>query len=121
MFGVIRKIRQFNLPLECQLDLFDKIVVPVLLHGCDKIVVPVLLHGCEMLGFGSLDIIERIHLKFLKGTHDVCFALQSGKEPLLLFTYLITLGKDVTFQLITKSKTNRSLIMSYLSVKRIEN
>ena len=35
MYGVIRKIRQFNLPLECQLDLFDKIVVPVLLYGCE--------------------------------------------------------------------------------------
>ena len=54
MYGVIRKIRQFNLPLECQLDLFDKIVVPVLLYGC------------EIWGFESLDIIERIHLKFLK-------------------------------------------------------
>ena len=30
MYGVIRKIR-----LECQLDLFDKIVVPLLLYGCE--------------------------------------------------------------------------------------
>ena len=27
IYGVIRKIRQFNLTLECQLDLFDKIVI----------------------------------------------------------------------------------------------
>ena len=32
-----------------------------------------------------------------KGTLDICFALKSWKEYLLLFTYLITLGKDVTF------------------------
>lgn len=31
MYGVIRKIRQFNLPL----DLFDKVVMPVLLYGCE--------------------------------------------------------------------------------------
>ena len=49
----------------------------------------------------------------------VCFALKSWKEYLLLFTYLITLGKAVTFPLITKFKTNKYL--SYLSVNRIPN
>ena len=49
----------------------------------------------------------------------VCFALKSWREYLLLFTYLITLGKDVTLPLITKFKTNRSL--SNLFVNRIPN
>ena len=49
----------------------------------------------------------------------VCFALKSWKEYLLLFKYLITLGKDVTFPLITKFKTNRPL--SNLFVNRIPN
>ena len=49
----------------------------------------------------------------------VCFALKSWKEYLLLFTYLITLGKDVTFPLITKFKTNS--LLSYLFVNRIPN
>ena len=49
----------------------------------------------------------------------VCFALKSWKEYLLLFTYLSTLGKDVTFPLITKFKTNRPL--SYVFVNRIPN
>ena len=49
----------------------------------------------------------------------VCFALKSWKEYLLLFTYLITLGKDVTLPLITKFKTNRPL--SNLFVNRIPN
>ena len=48
-----------------------------------------------------------------------CFALKSWKEYLLLFTYLITLGKDATFPLLTKFKTNKYL--SYLSVNRIPN
>lgn len=29
------KIKPFNLPVTCQLELFDKIVVPVLLYGCE--------------------------------------------------------------------------------------
>lgn len=35
MYGVIRKIRNFNLPVNCQFDLFDKVVLPVLLYGCE--------------------------------------------------------------------------------------
>jgi hypothetical protein len=54
MYGVIRKIRQFNLPIEQQFDLFDKVVKPVLLYGC------------KIWGYENLDIIERVHLKFLK-------------------------------------------------------
>ena len=56
---------------------------------------------------------------FIKVALGVCFALKSWKEYLLLCTYLITLGKDVTFPLITKFKTNRPL--SYLFVNRIPN
>ena len=51
------------------------------------------------------------------GAYGVCFALKSWKEPLILFIYLITLGKDVTFPLFTKFKTSRFL--SYLSLNRI--
>lgn len=54
MYGVIRKIRHFNLPFDCQLDLFEKVVMPVLLYGC------------EVWGYKNIEIIERIHLKFLK-------------------------------------------------------
>ena len=55
----------------------------------------------------------------IKVALGVCFALKSWKEYLLLFTYLITLGKDVALPLITKFKTNRPL--SYLFVNRIPN
>ena len=55
----------------------------------------------------------------IKVALGVCFALKSWKEYLLLFTYLITLGKDVTFPLITKFKTN--MYQSYLSVNRMPN
>ena len=54
MYAVLKKGRCLNLSITDQLHLFDKIVVPVLLYGC------------EIWGFGNLDIIERIHLKFCK-------------------------------------------------------
>ena len=57
--------------------------------------------------------------QLLKVALGVCFALKSWKEYLLLFTYLNAMGKDVTFPLIAKFKTNRPL--SYLFVNRIPN
>ena len=57
--------------------------------------------------------------EMVKVALGVCFALKSWKEYLLLFTYLISLGKDVTLLLITKFKTNRPL--SNLLVNRIPN
>ena len=60
-----------------------------------------------------------IEYETLKVALGVCFALKSWKEYLLLFTYLITLGKDVTLLLNTKFKTNRPL--SNLFVNRIPN
>ena len=59
-----------------------------------------------------LNIIVKVAL-------GVCFALKSWEEYLLLFTYLITLGKVVTFPLITTFKTNRP--PNYLFVNRIPN
>lgn len=87
MYGVIRKIRQFNLPVTCQLELFDKMVVPVLLYGC------------EVWGFEKLDSIERVHLKFLK--HILCLKSstpnymvygETGRFPLsvIVFTRMVS-------------------------------
>ena len=76
MYGVIRKIRQFNLPLECQLDLFGKIVVPILLYGF------------EIWGFESLDILERTYLKYLK----YIFNLKSNTPTFMVY------GKRVVFR-----------------------
>jgi hypothetical protein len=35
MYEVLRKGRILNLSIKCQLDLFDKIVKPILLYGCE--------------------------------------------------------------------------------------
>jgi hypothetical protein len=49
MYGVLNKIRQFNLPIKSQFDLFDRIVVPILTYGC------------EIWCYENLEMIERIH------------------------------------------------------------
>ena len=38
--------------MSCQLELFDKVVKPILLHGC------------ELWRLSNCDIIERLHLKY---------------------------------------------------------
>ena len=35
MHSVIKKARKENLPIDLQFDLFDKIVIPVILYGCE--------------------------------------------------------------------------------------
>ena len=54
MFSLLRKIKCLNLPFDVQIDLFNKIVKPVLLYGS------------EIWGFGNLDILERVQLRFYK-------------------------------------------------------
>lgn len=54
LFSLMRKTRVLNLPIEMQVDLFNKTIKPILLYGC------------ELWGFGNLDTIERVQLKFLK-------------------------------------------------------
>ena len=50
----MNKIRRYNLPTDMQLDLFDKIIIPIILYGC------------EAWGFSNLKILETLHLKYCK-------------------------------------------------------
>ena len=54
MYNVIKKGRTHNLSISCQLDLFDKLVKPILLYGC------------EIWGFENNEILEKVQLKFCK-------------------------------------------------------
>lgn len=77
MYGIIKKGRFHNLSIECQLQLFDKIVQPILLYGC------------EIWGAGDNRIVERVHLKFCKlllhlksSTPDYMVYGELGRYPL---------------------------------------
>ena len=77
MYDIIKKGRLHNLNIETQLDLFDKIVVPILLYGC------------EIWGTGDNSVIERVHLKFCKlllnvkkSTPDFMIYGELGRYPL---------------------------------------
>ena len=54
LFALLRKINSLSLPFDIQIDLFDKTIKPILLYGC------------EVWGYGNIDIIERVQLKFFK-------------------------------------------------------
>ena len=48
------RIRNLNLPLDCQLLLFDQTILPILTYGS------------EIWGFSKIDIIEKVHTDFFK-------------------------------------------------------
>jgi hypothetical protein len=104
MYEVMKKGRKHNLSINCQFDLFDKLVKPILLYGC------------EIWGFGNNDILEKVHLKFckiilqLKATTPNCMIYgQLGRYPLdidiklrnILFWAKLITGKDIKLSIIS--------------------
>ena len=79
MYSILKKGRENNLSIECQFELFDRAVLPVILYGS------------EIWGFEKLDILERIHLKFCKlllhlkqSTPDCIIYTELGRYPIAL-------------------------------------
>ena len=54
MFEVLKKGRKLHLDIDTQIKLFDSTVLPILLYGS------------EAWGYSNVDIIEKLHLRFLK-------------------------------------------------------
>ena len=54
MFALLRRNGQLNLLLDIQLELFDSLVLLILTYGC------------EVWGFENINLIEKLHLKYLK-------------------------------------------------------
>ena len=77
MFSLLRKCRPLNLPLDIQLELFEKCVHPILLYGCE-------IWTCE-----KMDVISKPQLRFLKlilgvkVTTPTCMVLEEvGRYPI---------------------------------------
>ena len=54
MYALLDKARRFVLPIDVTLQLFDAMVVPILLYGS------------EIWGFQHVEMVEKLHLKFKK-------------------------------------------------------
>ena len=54
MYSLLCKCRTLDLPVNVAVDLFDKLVSPVMLYSC------------EVWGFEKTERLEKLHLKFLK-------------------------------------------------------
>ena len=54
MFALIKKGKNLNLPLDVMVDLFDSMVLPVLLYGS------------EIWGFQHIYLIEKLQIQFYK-------------------------------------------------------
>ena len=54
LYSLLKRSKQLCLPIDLQIDLFNKLVKPILLYGS------------EVWGYGNIEVIERVQLKFLK-------------------------------------------------------
>ena len=77
MYELLKRGRLHNLYIQCQLELFDSMVKPIILYGC------------ETWGFGNNEIIERLHLKLCKlllhlktSTPDYMVYGELGRNPI---------------------------------------
>ena len=52
LYSLLSKAGTLQLPVDIQIELFEKLVKPIRLYGC------------EVWGFGNVDVIERVQLKF---------------------------------------------------------
>ena len=59
MYSLLAKSRNMHLPIDLTIELFMKLVKPILLYGC------------EIWGFGNIDVLERVQLKFIKHTQKI--------------------------------------------------
>ena len=91
----MKKIKDFDLLYDLQLDIFNKTIKPILLYGS------------EVWGFGNCEIIERVHLKFIK----YIFKLKKSTPSHMIY------GELGIFPIITEIQTR---IISFWS-KLIEN
>ena len=54
MFALLKKSKELYLPIDLQIELFDSLILPILLYGC------------EVWGYENVLILDRFYLKYLK-------------------------------------------------------
>ena len=82
MFVLLRTCRQLSLPVDIQVDLFDKMIAPILLYGC------------EVWGFGSCELATKLQLRFYK----IVFKLKKSTPNAMIFGELGRYPLDVNMK-----------------------
>ena len=77
MHVLYKRIRNLNLPIDLQIQLFDHTIVPIMLYGC------------EIWGYQNTKLIENLHndflrniLKLRKSTPHYMIYGELGRKPL---------------------------------------
>ena len=117
IFSLLKKSRKLDLPIDIQLDLFDKCIVPILLYGS------------EVWAFETLDLLDREQLRYyklllsVKSSTPTCMVLgELGKFPVSLFAKARLLSFWYSQCLDMKNNSKKiSSCMLRLSQSLIEN
>ena len=113
LFGLKLKKEKYDLPFDIMLDLFDKMILPILLYGC------------ETWGYEALEKIEAFYRKFLKETLRLnkqttnCMVYgEAGRKPLSI----IVKTRMVCYwhKTVTGTESKLSYKMAYLLRKMHE-
>lgn len=82
MFSILQYARKYMLETDLKIQLFDKMIKPILMYNC------------ELWGFENLQVIERMHLKYCKyvlclkkSTPDIMVYGELGRFPLYIEIY----------------------------------
>ena len=77
LFGLLKKCRKLMLPLDIQIELFDRLIVPILLYGCE-VWCPMMTNLASKLQLRFYKII----LKLSKSTPSCMVYGELGQFPL---------------------------------------
>ena len=114
MFALVRRCRKLSLPLDIQVDLFDKIVLPVLSYGC------------EVWFPGYCDLAQRLQVRFYKlilklnKSTPTCMVLgEVGKYP--VDVHMKTRMLCYWYRLVDYSNRNKLSSVIYRSTLRMHD
>jgi hypothetical protein len=93
MYEVLKMGRLYKLSVKIQLDVFDKMIKPILLYGC------------KVWGFGKNEVLERVHLKFCK----ILLNLKSSTPTYMVYGELGRYPIDIDIKVRTISYLARLL------------
>ena len=116
MYSLIRKSRSLMLPIDLQIELFEKTVQPILLYGS------------EVWGFENLDVLERVVLKYLKlilnmktSTPNFIVYGETGVYPIYIDIYCRMISFCATLVSGPLTKLSYSKYLTGYSLYRFEN